>query len=866
MTPDTPIAAIVRQFRLLVPRSLSLPAASGRTIVLSTLLLLGAAVAGSQVLQEWLGGYLVDKVLASQRLKVDNNLRRLNATLAEAEKGVIRYASLISSVDTGPVAAGDDLTSLVQRDADGALRTPIRGFDAEREAAVWIPPGVPLTAANRRFFVRAQEITRLFGMGAENDLLVNSWVLPLTNGEVIFWPGNPGFVTNARADLDYRSTPWVQLTNPSLNPGGGPRWTEPDYDPAAREWLISLVAPFQRDGHWAGSVGHDIEVATLLRSLVEEQGGEMMSSSSRGAVARPLYVVREDGQILAREGGVPAMGERLPQRYEPFLKRQAGSPRIGVYPDGRNFLLVAPIPKLKARAIYQVQGDWIRRTLREEITGLQLAEALVLGIVMASAVGIALREAQHRRSQQQLLEERNRALELQVQERTAALESAHRRLQEEVMLASRIQRDLLVSERELQHLTPGLDAGALMVPSKEVGGDLYDCIALGRERFLLCIGDVAGKGMPAALLMSTCLSLLRSYAEVLDSPAAIMRRLNRRLCHNNDDCAFTTLLVATLELRSGELRWCNAGHTPLLLMRAGEAPELQRPVHGPALGLVEGCDYAESRTNLAQGDALLLYTDGVNETFDRRGRRFGLPRLLDRLGTLEPQGSRRLVRLLMRELREFAAGEVQRDDITMLLVRLQGDAMPTQRIGSDAVHADNGAVRHDPCGSLLTPHPPVVAGPTTSMPDASETASLHLEVANDLAALPGVKKRVEAFCGELDIARSLQRRLMVVIDELLNNTIRHGCGHLGERARIRLTLSRNANELHLELRDNGTPPFNPLEAAPPDLGGGLDDRAIGGLGIHLVRSLSSEFGYALEDGFNVIRLQIDLPTAGADAS
>jgi serine phosphatase RsbU (regulator of sigma subunit)/anti-sigma regulatory factor (Ser/Thr protein kinase) len=833
--------------------------------VLSTLLLLGAAVVASQVLQERLGAYLVGKVLVSQKLKVDMNLRRLNGTLAEAEKGVIRFASLISSPDTGAIGGGDDLSSLVRRDADGALRTPALGFDAERDAALWIPPGVPLSAANRRFFVRTREITRLFGMGAENDLLVNSWVLPLTNGEVIYWPGNPAFVTNAGADLDYRSTPWVQLTNPSLNPGGGPRWTEPDYDPAAREWLISLVAPFQRDGRWAGSVGHDIEVSSLLRSLVEDQDGTMKGSSSPGVVARPLYVVREDGQILAREGGVPTKGERLPARFEPILKRQAGGPRIGVYPDGRNYLLVAPIPKLKARAIYEVQGDWIRRSLREEITGLQLVQALVLAIVMASAVAIALREAQHRRSHQQLLEERNRDLENQVQERTAALETAHRRLQEEVMLASRIQRDLLVSERELQLLTPGLDAGALMVPSKEVGGDLYDCIALGHERFLLCIGDVAGKGMPAALLMSTCLSLLRSYAEVLDSPAAIMRRLNRRLCHNNDDCAFTTLLVATLELRSGELCWCNAGHTPLLLLRSGAAPELQRVVHGPALGVVDGSDYGQSRTNLRAGDGLLLYTDGVNETFDRQGHRFGLPRLLERFGTLSATSSHRQVRLLMRELRQFAAGEVQRDDITMLLVRLQDEAVPIESRPAAALPADSGAVRHDEEDSLPMPPPAVVAGSLPEAPESARPASLHLEVANDLGTLPGVKQRVETFCGEQGIGHSLQRRLMVVIDELLNNAIRHGCSHLGERARISLDLRRNTNDLQLELRDNGTPPFNPLEAAPPDLGAELDDRAIGGLGIHLVRNLSSRFNYSLEDGFNVIRLQIDLQAGGPPA-
>jgi serine phosphatase RsbU (regulator of sigma subunit)/anti-sigma regulatory factor (Ser/Thr protein kinase) len=827
---------ISARLRPVLPPWLRLSALSGRPILWSTLLFLFATVAASQLLQERLGGYLVERVLASQRMKVDNNLRRLNATMTEAEKSVIRLANLISSADTS-ASGGEDLANLVHRDADGVLRTPALGFDAEREAALWIPPGVPLTNANRRFFVRALEITRLFGMGAENDLLVNSWVLPLTNGEVIFWPGKPDFVANAKADLDYRQTPWVQLSNPSRNPGGAPRWTEPEFDPAAQEWLISLVAPFRRDGRWAGSVGHDIEVSTLLRNLGEEQGNPRTRSGSRATIvlARPLYVVRQDGQILASDQDQPAEGKRLPPHFASFVKRQGGAIRIGVYRDGHNYLLVAPIPKLKASALYRVEGDAIRTILKEEINGLQLAEALVLTTVMASVLAIVMREAQHRRSEQRLLEERNRNLQNLVEERTAELESAHRRLQEEVMLASRIQRDLLVSERELQNLTPGLDAGALMVPSKEVGGDLYDCIALGQDRFLLCVGDVAGKGMPAALLMSTCLSLLRSYAEVLDSPAAIMRRLNRRLCHNNEDCAFTTLVVATLELRSGELRWCNAGHTPLMVLPATAAPELQRAVHGPALGVVETCNYGESRLTLTAGDGLLLFTDGLNETFDRQGGRFGLPRLLDLMGEKPPLSSRRQVRALMRKLREFADGELQHDDITMLLVRLEDHTMAKEAGKGKGGKAAN--------------------------------ASLHLDVANDLDSLPEVKRRAEAFCDKQRIHRPLQRRLMVVIDELLNNAIRHGCSQLGDQARIQLKLGRHGPVLQLEVRDNGVPPFNPLEAVPPDLESDLHERPIGGLGIHLVRSLSSHFDYTLEDGYNVIRVQIDLePPASAGGS
>jgi serine phosphatase RsbU (regulator of sigma subunit) len=97
--------------------------------------------------------------------------------------------------------------------------------------------------------------------------------------------------------------------------------------------------------------------------------------------------------------------------------------------------------------------------------------------------------------------------------------------------------------------------------------------------------DGSGKGMPAALLMSTCLSLLRAYAEVLDSPSAIMRRLNRRLCHNNPTYAFTTLVRAVLDSRNGELSYCNAGHNPSLLKRRDGPVESLGQVHGPALGV-----------------------------------------------------------------------------------------------------------------------------------------------------------------------------------------------------------------------------------------------------------------------------------------
>jgi sigma-B regulation protein RsbU (phosphoserine phosphatase) len=452
-------------------------------------------------------------------------------------------------------------------------------------------------------------------------------------------------------------------------------------------------------------------------------------------------------------------------------------------------------------------------------------------------MAVVLRDAQHRHQRQTLLETRNRDLELEVQQRTRALSEAHERLKQEVLMASAIQRDLLVGERELHRLTPGLEVGVLMIPSKEVGGDLYDCIAVGAGRYCFCVGDVAGKGMPAALLMSTCLSLLRSYAEILDSPAAIARRLNQRLCHNNEACAFTTLVVGSLDTHSGELRWCNAGHVPLLVQRPDGSVSLLSPVHGPALGVVEGANYGEGRLSLEPGCTLLGFTDGASEMASEGNGRFGIARVVDFMNEITRNGPEsaptppRLVRGLMRRLREFAEGVAQQDDITLLALRLR------------LATAEDGETK-------------TANGSNVEAMESSE--SLHLPIGNAVAAMARAKEAVGDYCRAHSIQRPLQRRLLVVIDELLNNTIHHGCPSLGDGARITLDLQRQGDVLELLLRDNGTPPFNPLDAAPPDLEGDLEDRAIGGLGIHLVRRLSSSVTYEYINGFNQTRVLFPL--------
>lgn len=394
------------------------------------------------------------------------------------------------------------------------------------------------------------------------------------------------------------------------------------------------------------------------------------------------------------------------------------------------------------------------------------------------------------------------------------------RLQEELSLADGIQRRMLCDADEVNQQTQNLDVSALMLTSKEVGGDLYDWIPMGGHRYCFCIGDVSGKGVPAALLMSTCLSLLRAYVEVFDSPSAIMRRINQRLCHNNGACSFTTLLIGIIDARSGEFSYCNAGHNPSLIQRSDGRVDVLKTVHGPALGVLEGATYGENQATLGPDDRLLAYTDGANETFNRNNERYGLHRLIEFTTDNITHTSAQFLDALTSELKTFSNGEPSHDDTTLLSIRR--------------------AETHSPKEKTLS------------------GGDLCLNLSNDLSAIRDAGSSIKGFCEAHQIPAPAYRRLMVVIDDLVNNTINYGCKKLGDRAFIQLTLSHSGKNITVNLIDNGLP-FNPLEMAAPNITESADERQIGGLGIHLMRSLTAAGRYNRKGGRNhmTLELQID---------
>ena len=389
------------QRRLRLDRLQRTPFGIGALVSLLTL----GAIGLSQVLQERMARHLVDKVLESQRIRIRDRVGAFDGTLRNAEASVRRYAELISYSSSDLAAVGGSFTALAQRDPDGSWRMPRSRFDPLNDANLWVPPSVPLNEDTKRFFVRSLGITRIFGLGSQNALVENAWMLPLIGGMTAFWPTNANYLYNATSTLNYRDTPWVTLSDPKVNPARQPRWVGPEYDPAARDWSISVVAPFFRDGQWAGSVGHDMRASRLLGKLIDRQ------DTSQESFSRPLYVATRDGHVMAKQEGAPSKGERVPDALWRKLTPWLAKPDLAVVPNGSNYLVIAPIPTLRALAVYLVDGGWIRRTVGEELGVLQLAEGLFILVSVGSVVGFAFKEAQVRRQQQQLLEQRNQDLE-----------------------------------------------------------------------------------------------------------------------------------------------------------------------------------------------------------------------------------------------------------------------------------------------------------------------------------------------------------------------------------------------------------------------------------------------------------------------
>ena len=270
-------------------------------------------------------------------------------------------------------------------------------------------------------------------------------------------------------------------------------------------------------------------------------------------------------------------------------------------------------------------------------------------------------------------ESRQRELETLVQARTAELAEKNEqlsavgaRVQEEINLARNVQLAILPQQFPDE---PHWSVHASMFPARELGGDFYDCFALSDGRYGVLVADVSGKGVGAAFFMAVSRTVLLDQALSARTPADVLARANDLLCGRNPMELFVTACYGIYDPRDGSLVYANAGHHPPLLRRAAGAVESLPCTRDIALGVMPGMRYTDHVAQLAAGDTLLLYTDGVTEAFSTDNVAYGDERLLTWLTSINPDiGAAGLVGSLVEDVENYVNGAEASDDLTCLVL------------------------------------------------------------------------------------------------------------------------------------------------------------------------------------------------------
>lgn len=422
------------------------------------------------------------------------------------------------------------------------------------------------------------------------------------------------------------------------------------------------------------------------------------------------------------------------------------------------------------------------------------------------------------------LEELNAGLEQKVAERTAELEAserqlaiANKRMMEELNFARDIQMGMLPLLFPAFPDRPEFHLDALLEPAREVGGDFYDFYFQDENRLCLIVADVSGKGAPAALYMAVSKTLIKSRAAHDFDPSRILTQVNGELAENNTTSTFVTIFLAILDVSNGELVYCNAGHNaPYIKRKSGRLEQLEE-LHGPILGVLPNLTYTMDDTILAPGDMLVMYTDGVTESMNERDEEYTDRRLADLLSNSGAQIPNELTVEILEDVRSHQGNAEQSDDITLLALQYHG-ARP-----EDGGH-------------------------------------LEVRIKNRMPDIDVVEERFHEFATRSGISETDRQTMSMVMDDLLNNVISYAYPKGGDHV-IVVDMTLKGSRLVLMIEDDGIP-FNPFNVEEPDVGLSVEERGIGGLGVHLVRETMDEYYYQRRANKNIVILVKELGALG----
>jgi len=368
------------------------------------------------------------------------------------------------------------------------------------------------------------------------------------------------------------------------------------------------------------------------------------------------------------------------------------------------------------------------------------------------------------------------------------------RLNQELHVARSIQRTLLPKDLPI---FPGWKLAEYYKPAREVGGDFYDFLSFEDGRLGIIIGDVTDKGIPAALVMASTRSMLRSVAQGEGSPGAVLKRVNNLLYQDIPPRMFVTCLYAILDTASGRLIYANAGHDLPYLSHNGHASELLAT--GMPLGLMPDMSYEEKEATLVPGDSILFYSDGLVEAHDPKRAMFGFPRLMTLLE--EHPDNTPVIDYLLSKLDEFTGpGWEQEDDVTMVSL---------QRVETYKIRETTSR----PTTQMDTIH--MFEEETNTQYNAWLTLdewTLPSEPGNERLAMQRVVQAVQP----LYLSQERLEQLKTAVAEATMNAMEHGNHYLPEKP-VAITVQASNEALLVRIVDHGGTRLLPGDTVEPDI-------------------------------------------------
>ena len=258
-----------------------------------------------------------------------------------------------------------------------------------------------------------------------------------------------------------------------------------------------------------------------------------------------------------------------------------------------------------------------------------------------------------------------------------ALKVAYDQLEETTAVKERMESELRIARNIQMSMVPsvfpdikGLDMYASMTPAKEVGGDLYNYLLLD-DKLYFCVGDVSGKGVPASLFMAQATRLFLTLAKQAMRPAEICTRMNDALSgDDNETNMFVTFWLGLVDLTTGHLTFCNAGHNPPVIGCGGDGVKFLDMLPNAPIGILPGMEYTDEEVETIKGQPLFIYTDGLNEAENKESEQFSDERLLDILHNTRFNSAQQLIELLSTEVEAHRQGAEPNDDLTMMCLRI----------------------------------------------------------------------------------------------------------------------------------------------------------------------------------------------------